>query len=202
MMHARPKIDHRTKEDLERQKLVLEIKFIRLTFLVQLLNTLAVAAIPVVVFIFFQRPQIDEMSGARAASERQHVENMALRIFQLKTDSEKRVLLDLLQKSYPQFSVFLDPLARSYEPKPDATKDDSEPVGVRCAATKAEIQKQNALLADLTDAMKAELFDMKKGDPNDTSVRGVGPVYQFLHQRKAATENYLAQLSDDLSKCK
>ena len=189
-----------TKEELERQKLSLEIKYVHRTFLVQALNASALVAIAIIVFIFFQRPQLDQMAETRAALELQHVENTLVGIFNLKNDSDKKLMLDNMYKQHPRFD-YLGTLAKSFEAKPEPMKNTTEPINQKCAEVRAEVDKQQSLLSELEGSMNAELRGLKTS-PQNTGMAGQGPVYKFLSERRNATKSYLAVLESQLQTAK
>ncbi|MEA2898190.1 MAG: hypothetical protein QOJ84_3805 [Bradyrhizobium sp.] len=93
------------KQQLEIEKLKLEMKFIRRNHYAQLLNTAAIMFVGLVVFYFFQRPQIEQ-------TERHEVYKLAMSALELENEQDKKTMLDALNSMYPQ-NEHIATLARS-----------------------------------------------------------------------------------------
>lgn len=109
---ARPTSATRLKEELEATKLRTDILFVKLTFIAQIVNTLGLGVLGALVFLYFQRPQIEQMEINRLATERQQVSSLALSALGLENQQDKTSMLNAVQAMYPQYE-FLGLLARS-----------------------------------------------------------------------------------------
>jgi hypothetical protein len=188
-----------TKEQLELQKISLEIKYAHRTFLLQALNAFALMAIAIVVFLFFQRPQLDQMSATRLSLERQHIESTLVGIFNMKSDADKRTMLEYLRSEYPQFE-FLNSMSKSFEPKKDSTNM-KEPIAERCNQIADEIDKLRKLSLELAENAVAEERGVMIRAENSGRA-GKGPIYQYLLERREIVENEFAKWQSEFAALK
>ena len=190
-----------TKDELEREKLALEIKYVRRTFAVQVLNVIVIVGVAAAGFIFFQSRQLDHMTEARAALELQHVENTLVGVFNLKSDADKRLMLESLQQQHPRFE-FLRSLANSFDPVAKTSNPQSPlippgPPGKEtsraqsCSGLLSELSEAVARLSDLDASLKEEI-----GIASISSLirPGKGPIYRSLVQRSDAVREKKADL--------
>jgi len=109
---ARPTSAARLKEELEVTKLRTDILFAKLTFLAQVANTLGLATLGVIAFLYFQRPQIEQMEINRLAAEKQQVSALAMSALALENIQDRASMLNAVHTMYPQYE-FLGSLVRS-----------------------------------------------------------------------------------------
>jgi len=100
------------KQQLEIDKLKAELKYIPRNFVAQVVNTLGLAAVALVVFIFFQRPQIEQMEITRASTEKQEVAKLLLSAQAIRDPKDKRDMIQTLSSIYPQHE-FVSQIAKS-----------------------------------------------------------------------------------------
>jgi hypothetical protein len=109
---ARPNSAARLKEELEVTKLRTDILFVKLTFFAQIVNTLGLATLGVLAFLYFQRPQIEQMEISRLANEKQQVSALAMSALALENPQDRASMLNAVHTMYPQYE-FLGSLVRS-----------------------------------------------------------------------------------------
>lgn len=146
------------KEKLEIQKLRLEIRYIRRTFLAQLFNTFTLLAIGIAVLVLYQWPQIGQMEATRLSSERTQVGAMVVAAQALENVQERNKIIDTLAKQWPQYEFIRDiaagnaVIAQAAAPKPpDAVQSD------RCDALADELGKLQRTATLLSNRINAEL---------------------------------------------
>jgi hypothetical protein len=100
------------KEQLEIQKLQLDIRHANRSFWVQVTHVLALIAIALVGFYFVHRPQIDLAEASRAAIEKQQVANLLISAQGLSSDAEKKNMIEILARMYPEYD-FVAKVAQS-----------------------------------------------------------------------------------------
>ncbi|WP_148287795.1 hypothetical protein [Rhodopseudomonas sp. B29] len=93
-----------SKEELELQKLQLEIMYSRRGFRLQLANFVTLVAIALTVFYFFQRPQVQTMEAARLATEKHQVAQLVIAALGISGDAERARILVMLAEQYPHFA--------------------------------------------------------------------------------------------------
>jgi hypothetical protein len=101
-----------SKEQLEIQKLQLDIRHANRSFWVQVSNVIALIAIAIVGFYFVQRPQMDHLEASRVAIEKQQVANLLISAQGLDSDAEKKNMIEILARMYPEYD-FVAKVAQS-----------------------------------------------------------------------------------------
>jgi truncated hemoglobin YjbI len=109
---ARPTSAARLKEELEVRKLRSDILFAKLTFIGQIVNTIGLVILGGLVFLYFQRPQIEQMEITRLAVEKQQVSILAMNALALQNSQDRTSMLNAIHAMHPQYD-FLGSLARS-----------------------------------------------------------------------------------------
>jgi hypothetical protein len=111
------------KQQLEIEKLRLEMRFISRNHYAQLFNTACLVLIGLIVFYFFQRPQVELAEATRVSTERQAEMNrqsnekhqalsMYMAIRENKSDDERSKAIQLLTAAYPH-QEWLGAIAKS-----------------------------------------------------------------------------------------
>lgn len=101
-----------SKEELELEKLRLDIRFARRSFALQLANFISLVCMALVVFYFFQRPQVQTMEATRVASEKHQVAQLVIAAQAISNEPERLRVLDMLAEQYPSHT-FVVRIARS-----------------------------------------------------------------------------------------
>lgn len=101
-----------SKEELELQKLRLEIQYSRRGFALQVANFITLISIALIVFYFFQRPQVQTMEASRVATEKHQVAQLLIAAQSISSDVERSRVLDMLADQYPHF-VFVAKIAKT-----------------------------------------------------------------------------------------
>lgn len=114
-----------SKEELELEKLRLEIRFARRGFALQLANFVTLICIALLVFYFFQRPQVQTMEAARVATEKHQVAQLVIAAQAISGEAERIRVLDMLAEQYPHFP-FVIRIARSVRPITEANAQASD----------------------------------------------------------------------------
>jgi hypothetical protein len=99
------------KQQLEIAKLELEMRYLRRNHFAQLFNTMALVFIALLVFYFFQRPQIDQMEIARKATQEHQVAGLVLTAMSL-NERDRVQVVQSLHQAYPDIQ-FLASIAKS-----------------------------------------------------------------------------------------
>lgn len=102
---ARPTNSARLKEALEIRKLRTDILFVKLTFLAQVVNTIGITALGVLVFFYFQRPQLEQMEATRLTSEKLQVGQALERAILIENPIYRAVTFKMLKELWPQYSA-------------------------------------------------------------------------------------------------
>jgi hypothetical protein len=92
------------KDALEIEKLRLELVYIRRNFWVQAINSVLLISVALVVFYFFQRPQIEQMEATRVATEKLHIVTAIINAQGLDNERDKKKAFDLMATVWPQYS--------------------------------------------------------------------------------------------------
>jgi hypothetical protein len=100
------------KEQLEIAKLKMELRYIRRTFIVQVVNIFALVGVGLVVLYFFQRPQIEQMEMTRLANEKQEVAKQVIAAQSIADPGDRRRMILSLAELYPTHQFVLQ-IARS-----------------------------------------------------------------------------------------
>ncbi|MEA2954296.1 MAG: hypothetical protein QOJ96_3816 [Alphaproteobacteria bacterium] len=100
------------KTGLEIQKLTLELSYIRRNFWVQAINSVLLSSIALLVFYFFQRPQLEQMESTRLATEKLQIVTAIIAAQGLDNEHDKKKVFDLLIKIWPEHT-FLANIAES-----------------------------------------------------------------------------------------
>ena len=87
---ARPTSAARLRGKLEISKLRSDILFAKLTFIAQIINTIGLAVLGGLVFLYFQRPQIEQMEITRLAAEKQQVSILAMNALALQNPQDRK----------------------------------------------------------------------------------------------------------------
>jgi hypothetical protein len=185
---------HPDKAALEIEKLRLEIKYARRTFVLQSTNSLALIVMALLVFYFFQRPQIDILESNRATSEKQQVATLLIAAQNIAKAEDKRRVIQVLVSQWPQHA-FLKEVAKSdivvaeskeevktVPPIPSATPptpSNHDPERLKdCASLRRH-------LAEL-DASTAALRELKLSETQGLGTRrqaGFGPIARTIEDQ-------------------
>jgi hypothetical protein len=103
-----------SKESLEIAKLQLELRYIRRNFFAQIANTILLVLVGIVVFYFFQRPQIGQMEVSRVAAEKQQIATLVIAAQNLQNSDDRRKMVEMLSEQWPQYE-FVRAIAKSYD---------------------------------------------------------------------------------------
>jgi hypothetical protein len=93
------------KEELEIRKLQTDTLFVKLTFLAQIANTIGLTALGMLVFLNFQRPQLEQMKVKAAADQRQQIEQALENALAIVDPQQRAVRFKLLKESWPDDPV-------------------------------------------------------------------------------------------------
>lgn len=138
------------KQQLEVDKLKLEMRFIKRNHYAQIFNTAALVLVGLVVFYFFQRPQIDQMENTRLATEKQQVATLVINALQIENERDRTNMLKAFTQMYPQYE-FVGTLSRSdiilteAPPKPQPASPSTTPdlpVVVKQQTSPADLNEQ------------------------------------------------------------
>ena len=210
------------KHHLEIAKLKMELRYIRRNFIAQVFNILALVSVGLIVFYFFQRPQIDQMENARVANEKQQVANLLITAQSIEDSNDKRKMIQTLSNIYPQYE-FLSQIAQSNiiiaeKPAADLSKTNSPPFSkptpspssTPSVATASptpppsEVEKQSEPCTALQNKFDELLqqghqlrisFDNEKRGLGLTRMAGMGPVAQSLMIQLRAVDAEKARVS-------
>jgi hypothetical protein len=100
---SRPAVPARSKDELEIQKLQLEIRYIKRSFFVQLLNPICIIAIGLSVLFLYQRPSLEQTELVRLSNEKIQVGNMLHAAQDEQDDAKRQRRLDQLSVEWPQY---------------------------------------------------------------------------------------------------
>src|ERR1700747_1097758 len=90
-----------TKEQLEIQKLKLEIHHINKGFYAQIANTIVIAIVGLLVLILFQWPQVQIMEATRQVNERLQVANAVIAARNIQDPAERAKMLNAIEREWP-----------------------------------------------------------------------------------------------------
>ncbi|MES2443487.1 MAG: hypothetical protein V4574_11715 [Pseudomonadota bacterium] len=93
------------KRQLEIEKLRLEIKYAQRSFYAQIINTISFVIIALLVFYFFQRPQIDQMEIRRISEEKMQAISIFKSVREISNDIDRKRLIKILEETWPNDPV-------------------------------------------------------------------------------------------------
>jgi hypothetical protein len=174
---ARPTASARLKEALEIRKLQTDILFAKLSFVAQIANTIGITAIGILVFFYFQRPQIEQMEASRLATERQQVALAIERAVGNENAAQRTTMFKVLKELWPNY-----PAIRVAEETRNLLDVKISPVGAleQCGQAIANINQLQAGRDRLLTELAAEITGSRPG-----SLRGEGPIAHALQKQRA-----------------
>ena len=186
-MADNPNLDD-TKKQLEIDKLRMEIRYIRRSFLAQLFNTVCLAFIGLSVLYFFQVPQLE-------SNERIQVGNAVLAAQSMANETSRQIVLDQLVRQWPQYE-FVAFVATANRRESEARK--AEAASAECATLAKQIadlqQSANTLSAQYS--REASGGNVSGGGISSVIARAtaaVGPAAQSLKAQLEKAQATLAQ---------
>lgn len=100
------------KQQLEVEKLRLEMRFIRRNHYAQLFNTGALVGVGLLVFYFFQRPQLDQMEFNRVLAEKNQIATLVTNALNVESERHRLALLKGIGGMFVQ-NEFVETILRS-----------------------------------------------------------------------------------------
>lgn len=177
---------------LQLEKLRLDIKYLRRTFIAQLVNTALVVAVALLVLYLFQRPQLDQLRRNQAETAKHQALDLLISAQGISNDQDRSRVVQALSDSWPE-NRLLASFARSNHTLAEVRKRQlSEPTAKSgtCGRIKDDVRR---LALEQANLMTAEARDIEgPGEPGNP--RYIPSRAKLLRAQRESVEAELAKL--------
>jgi hypothetical protein len=197
-IQPRPSPSAREKEKLEIRKLQTDILFAKLTFTMQIINSVSILALGILILLYFQRPQIEQMEAARLAAEKQQIALALERANAVENSQQRAAQFTMLKSLFPQYREIVG-----------AAEDTRNLMDIRtvpvqdkdmCAEALANITKLENGRERLEAELAAEVEGVRSGSIGSGKA-GLGPIAKGIQQQLADLRTKIDTAKAQASQC-